>query len=79
MCQNKCRDFKNLQVEGENKCDAVGNCDKIMNIIPVALVLERTIPTERFPLVGEVCVNFIADKECCMVSSTDPYGRIIFS
>jgi hypothetical protein len=33
----------------------------------VARVRERTIPTERPPLVGEVS---------CVVSSTDPYGRI---
>jgi hypothetical protein len=35
----------------------------------VALVLERTIPTERPPLVGEVSVNFW-DGGCRVVSAT---------
>jgi hypothetical protein len=39
-------------------------------------VRERTIPTERPPLVGEVIANF-ADKGCHLVSVTDPYGRIL--
>jgi hypothetical protein len=38
----------------------------------MALVLERTIQTERPPLVGEV----FADRDC-KVSVTDPYGRIL--
>jgi hypothetical protein len=37
----------------------------------VALVRERTISTERPPLVGEVGANY------CVVSATDPYGRIL--
>jgi hypothetical protein len=37
---------------------------------------ERTIPTERPPLVGEVIANFAA-KGCHVVSVTDPYGRIL--
>jgi hypothetical protein len=39
-------------------------------------VRERTILTERPPLVGEVIAKF-ADKGCHMVSMTDPYGRIL--
>jgi hypothetical protein len=39
-------------------------------------VAERTIPTERPPLVGEVSATF-ADEGCCVVSTTDPYGRIL--
>jgi hypothetical protein len=35
----------------------------------MALVRERTIPTERPPHVGEVNADF------CVVSSTDHYGR----
>jgi hypothetical protein len=42
----------------------------------VALVRERTIPTERPPLVGEVSANFV-DRGCRVVSMTDPYGRIL--
>jgi hypothetical protein len=38
-------------------------------------VRERTIPTERSPLVGEVIANF-ADRGCHLVSVTDPYVRI---
>jgi hypothetical protein len=40
-------------------------------------VRERTIPTERLPLVGEVFANFFADRRCHVVSVTDPYGRIL--
>jgi hypothetical protein len=36
-------------------------------------VRERTIPTERPQLVGEV----IADRGCYVVSVTDPYGHIL--
>jgi hypothetical protein len=39
-------------------------------------VRERTIPTERPPLLGEVIANF-SDKECHVVSVTGPYGRIL--
>jgi hypothetical protein len=39
-------------------------------------VRERTIPTERPPLVGEVIANF-ADTGCHVVSVTDPFGRIL--
>jgi hypothetical protein len=42
----------------------------------MAWVLERTIPTERPPLVGEVSANF-GDRWCRVVSVTDPHGRII--
>jgi hypothetical protein len=40
----------------------------------VALVRERTIPTERPPLVGKVVPTF-ADRGCCVVSETDSHGR----
>jgi hypothetical protein len=40
-------------------------------------VRERTIPTERPPLVGEVIANFFADRGCNVVSVTDLYGRIL--
>jgi hypothetical protein len=39
-------------------------------------VHQRTIPTERLPLVGEVITKF-ADRGCYVVSVTDPYGRIL--
>jgi hypothetical protein len=42
----------------------------------MAWVRERTIPTERPPLLGEVVANF-SDKGCHVVSVTDPYGRIL--
>jgi hypothetical protein len=42
----------------------------------VAWVLERTILNERSPLVGEVNASF-ADRECHVVSATDPYGSIL--
>jgi hypothetical protein len=40
----------------------------------VALVSERTMPTERLPLVGEVMPTF-ADRGCRVVSATDSHGR----
>jgi hypothetical protein len=33
--------------------------------------------TERPPLVGEVSVNFFADRGCRVVSAMDPHGRIL--
>jgi hypothetical protein len=42
----------------------------------MALVRERTIPTERPPLVGEVSANF-ADEGCRVVYAMDPHGRTI--
>jgi hypothetical protein len=41
----------------------------------VALVRERTRPTQRAPDVGEVSANFLRIEGCRMVSATDPYGR----
>jgi hypothetical protein len=39
----------------------------------VALVPERTIPTERPPLLGEVVPTFV-DRGCRVVSATDSHG-----
>jgi hypothetical protein len=41
----------------------------------VALVRERTMPTERPPLVGEVVQTF-ADRGCREVSTTDSHGSL---
>ena len=41
----------------------------------VALVRERTVPTERSPPVGEVTANFLRIEGCHVVSATDPHGR----
>jgi hypothetical protein len=38
----------------------------------VALVRERTILTERPPLVGEVSANFLRLEGCRMISAVDP-------
>jgi hypothetical protein len=38
----------------------------------VALVRERTIPTERPPPVGEVSANFLRGEGCHVVSATVP-------
>jgi hypothetical protein len=40
-------------------------------------VRERTIPTERPPLVDEVIANFFRIEGCQVVSVTDPYGHIL--
>jgi hypothetical protein len=42
----------------------------------VALVRKRTMPSERPQLLGEVVLTF-ADRGCCVVSATDPPGRIL--
>jgi hypothetical protein len=60
-----------LDVQEEN---ATG-CYIITNNNSVALVRERTIPTERSPLVREVSDNFCGYRGCRVVSSEDPYGR----
>jgi hypothetical protein len=39
--------------------------------------LKRTIPNGRPPLIGEDGANFFADRECRVVSATDPDGRIL--
>jgi hypothetical protein len=41
----------------------------------VALVRERTIPTERPPLVSEVSAILCGWRGCRVVSVADPYGR----
>ena len=41
----------------------------------VALVRERTIPTEQPPPVGEVSANFLRIEGCHVVSATVPRGR----
>jgi hypothetical protein len=40
----------------------------------VSLVRERTIPTERLPLAGEVVPTF-SDRGCRVVSATDSHCR----
>jgi hypothetical protein len=42
----------------------------------VALVLERTIPAERQPIVTNF-VPIFADRRCRLVSATDLHGRIL--
>jgi hypothetical protein len=42
----------------------------------VALVRERTIPTERPPLVSEISAKF-ADRGCGVFSVTDLYDHIL--
>jgi hypothetical protein len=43
----------------------------------IVWVRERTIPTERPPLVAEIIANFFVDRGCHMVSVTDTYCRIL--
>jgi hypothetical protein len=63
--------------------DILGNLyieTKLVKILKLLLkklrgfVRERTISTERLPLVGEVVPTF-ADRGCCVVSATDSHGR----
>ena len=46
----------------------------IYTLHSVALVRERTIPTERPPPVSEVSANFCGEG-CHVVSATVPHGR----
>jgi hypothetical protein len=45
----------------------------------VALVRERTIPTERPPPVGKVSANFLRIERCHVVSATDPHGSVFWT
>jgi hypothetical protein len=47
----------------------------IIIINSVALVRERTIPTERPLPVGEVSAKFLRIEGCHVVSATAPHGR----
>ena len=52
-----------------------GNMELLRGVYSVALVRERTIPTERPPPFGEVSANFLRIEGCHVVSATDPHGR----
>jgi hypothetical protein len=41
----------------------------------VALVQERTIPTERPPFIGEFSANFCEYRGCRVVITAESYGR----
>jgi hypothetical protein len=45
---------------------------RIYNFNSVALVCERTIPTERQPLAGEVSADFLQVEGCRVVRAADP-------
>jgi hypothetical protein len=49
--------------------------DVSLTKISLALVRERTIPTERLPIVGKVSANFLEIEGSHVVRATDPYGR----
>jgi hypothetical protein len=53
------------------------NTSPLKKLNSVALVRERTIPTEQPTLVGEVSANLFAYRGCHVVSVTDPCGRIL--
>jgi hypothetical protein len=55
----------------------MGNGNVITYNNSVAIVNERTVPTEQPPPVGEVSANFLADKGCYVVSVKDFYGCIL--
>jgi hypothetical protein len=72
----------NVKLRGN--CDTTFHCfcwigklsDKFLPIFySVALVRERTIPTERQPLVGEISANLLRIVGCRVVSAADPYDR----
>jgi hypothetical protein len=64
-------------------CEAVGTCLQagvlkrriFSKLNSVTLVRERTIPTERSPLVGEVSAKLLRIEGCRVVSAADLYGH----
>jgi hypothetical protein len=59
-------------------CLLAGNIpedDTKLKLDSVALVRERTIPTERQLFVGEVVPTIFVDRGCRVVSATDSHGR----
>jgi hypothetical protein len=52
------------------------NCCRMLlkKLNSVAIVLKRTIPTERPRLLAKLVSTF-ADRGCRVVSTTDPHGR----
>ena len=66
-----CNGYRGLLHRKENSRDIDFTCKKNS----VALVRERTIPTERPPPVDEVSANFLRIEGCHVVSATDPHGR----
>jgi hypothetical protein len=58
-------------ITGQESYECVWSTHKLNS---VAFVRERTIPTERPPLVCEVVPTFV-DRGCCVVSATDSRGR----
>jgi hypothetical protein len=61
-----------LQTLKSKLAQAVGNAKKLNS---VALVRERTIPTERSPFFLAKLVPTFADRGCRVVSATDSHGR----
>jgi hypothetical protein len=61
------------RVRVQNHCDFI-LCPSPGNYNSVALVHERTIPTQRPPIVG-VSAKFLRIEGCRMVSTADPYSR----
>jgi hypothetical protein len=43
----------------------------------MASVHERTIPTERLPLVADISANILPDRGCRVLSATDPHCHIL--
>jgi hypothetical protein len=60
---------------GSRVCEALSSVILYrLKLNSVALVCERTIPTERPPLLAKLMPTF-ADRGCRMVSATDSHGR----
>jgi hypothetical protein len=53
----------------------VSQTDPKTKLNSMALVRERTIPTERPPPVGKISANFLRIEGCHVVSAMDPHGR----
>jgi hypothetical protein len=50
---------------------------KIKKLNPITWVRERTTPTERSPLVGEISANFLQLEGAAWSAWRTPYGRIL--
>jgi hypothetical protein len=83
--ENKVRRYKSLNSETVAETERQGDqCfyTSIINHESEPIVSHNNTKklrglSPRGPLVSEVNANFFADRECNVVSVTDPYGRIL--
>jgi hypothetical protein len=65
-----------LRMENKLEWSCIENNNKTIKQTPWTLERERSIPTER-PRLSAKLAPTSADRGCCVISTTDPYGRIL--